>query len=189
MTKLEISTTLALPVDAVTQAIAFLGRRRSGKTYAAMKLFELMYAAGAQAIALDGVGVWWGLRLGADGKSKGLDVPIFGGLHGDVPLEASAGALIADLVVDRGLSAVIDVSQFEHDTDRARFAKDFGKRFFFRKTSAPSAVHVFVEEAQEWVPQNPQKGEEHMLHAYQRIVRLGGNYGIGMSLISQRPQD
>jgi hypothetical protein len=189
MSRLTISETLKLPVDVTTQALAFLGRRGSGKSYAATKLAELLHAAGAQFVAIDPVGIWWGLRLAADGRGGGLDVPIFGGLHGDIPLAATAGALIADVIADRGISTVLDVSQFESEADKARFARDFAARFFYRKKSAPSAVHLFVEEAQEFIPQNIQRGEEQMLHAFQRMIRLGRNYGIGVSMISQRPQD
>jgi hypothetical protein len=186
---LKISDELSLPVDAVTQAVGWLGRRGSGKTYGATKLAELLQGANAQFVAIDPVGVWWGLRLAANGKDPGLDIPIFGGLHGDIPLEATAGAMLADVIVDRGISAVLDVSQFEADADRTRFATDFAARFFHRKKSVQSAVHVFVEEAQEFIPQNIQRGEEKMLHAWQRMIRLGRNFGIGVSLISQRPQD
>lgn len=189
MSKLRISETLLLPLDATTQAIAWLGRRGSGKSYGSTKLAELMFDHGAQFVAIDPVGIWYGLRLDRDGKSKGIDIPIFGGLHGDIPLEAGGGALIADVIVSRNISAVLDVSQFEHDSDKAKFATAFADRFFFLKKSSPSAVHVFVEEAQEFIPQNIQKGEEKMLHAWQRMIRLGRNYGIGVSMISQRPQD
>lgn len=186
---LRISPDLALPLNAATQKLAALGRTGSGKSYAMTKLAEEMHDAGIQIVTLDPVGIWWGLRLAADGKAPGISIPVFGGLHGDVPLEPTAGAMVADLVVDRGISVVIDVSQFEHDTDKAKFAGDFGARFYFRKKASPSAVHVFLEECQEFVPQNPQKGEERMLHAWQRTVRLGRNFGIGVTLISQRPQD
>lgn len=184
-----MSNELALPLDAVTQKIAFIGRTGSGKTYAATKLAELFGEAGAQFIALDPVGKWWSLRLRGDGKSAGLDVPVFGGLHGDLPLEPLMGARIADLIVDRQIAAVLDVSQFEHNVDKARFAEAFATRLFFRKKSAPSAVHLFVEEAQEFVPQNPQGEEKRMLGAFERLVKLGRNFGIGASLISQRPQE
>jgi hypothetical protein len=184
---LRISSALTLPIDAVTQRQAFLGKPGSGKTYAAMKEAELMYDAGAQFVAIDPVGVWYGLRV--DGKGKGLPIPVFGGLHGDVPLEPTSGALIADLVVDRRLTCVLDISQFEHDTDKARFCTGFIDRFFFRMKAAPSAVHLFLEECQETVPQNPQRGEERMTHGFIRASKLGRNFGIGISLISQRPQE
>lgn len=186
--KLRISEKLALPLDAVTQKFAILGRTGSGKSYCATKLCEEMLEAKAQVIALDPVGVWYGLRVGQRDVA-GFSIPIFGGLHGDVPLEPGAGEFIANLIVDRGISAVLDVSQFESDAQKARFAKDFATRFFFRKKSSPSAVHLFLEEAQEFVPQNPQRDEALMLHAFHRIAKLGRNFGIGATLITQRPQE
>lgn len=187
--KLTISEDLSLPIEAVTEVLGFLGRRGQGKSYAAQKLAELFHKAGAQFVALDPVGIWWGLRLSADGKAPGIPIPVFGGLHGDVPLEPGAGKMVADVIIDRGISTVLDVSQFESDADKARFATDFGARFYFRRKQAPAAVHLFLEECQEFVPQNPQKEETRMLHVYQRIAKLGRNYGIGVSLISQRPQE
>jgi hypothetical protein len=189
MTSLRLSDALVLPLDAVTEKLGWLGRTGSGKTYGAQKLAEEMHHVGAQFVALDPVGKWWALRLGADGKTPAISVPVFGGLHGDVPLEYTAGKLMADVIIDRGISAVVDVSQFESDAAKARFMADFGNRFFFRKKAAPSAVHLFLEEAQEFVPQNPQRDEAVMLHAWTRIQKLGRNFGIGTSLLSQRPQE
>lgn len=187
--KLNLSPDLSLPLDAVTQKFAFLGRTGSGKTYAATKLAEEMHAAGAQIVVLDPVGVWYGLRLAANGKDAGISIPVFGGLHGDVPLEATGGALAANIVADTGGSFILDVSQFESDADKARFARAFAERFFFRKKGSPSAVHLFLEECQEFIPQNPGREEAMMLHAFTRLTKLGRNFGIGASLISQRPQE
>jgi hypothetical protein len=187
--KLHLAPGLTLPAAVVTEKLGFLGRTGSGKTYAAQLLAEQMHAAGAQFIVLDPVGVWYGLRLAADGKGKGLPIPVLGGLRGDIPIEPTGGALIADLVVDRGTSVILDVSQFESDAQKARFAQDFADRFFFRKKAAPSAVHLFIEEAQEFVPQNPQREETRMLHAFTRLFKIGRNFGVGGSLITQRPQE
>jgi hypothetical protein len=189
MKVLKISDTLALPIEAVTEKLGFLGRTGAGKTYAAQRLAEEMHRANAQFVAIDPVGKWWSLRLASDGVNPGLSIPVFGGLHGDVPLEPTGGKLIADVIVDRGVSVVVDVSQFESDSQKARFMTDFGNRFFFRKKSSPSAVHLFIEESQEFIPQNPQRDESLMLHAWTRIQKLGRNFGIGSSLISQRPQE
>lgn len=187
--KLHISEDLTLPVDAVTQKLAFLGRTGSGKTYAAQKLAEEMLRVQAQVVCLDPVGVWYGLRISGDGKSPGLPITIFGGLHGDLPLEPTGGALIANLLVDRGISAVIDVSQFESDAAKNRFASDLAERLFFRKKAAPSAMMVFIEECQEFIPENPGRNETMMLHYFTRMVKIGRNFGIGLGMISQRPQE
>jgi hypothetical protein len=47
---------------------------------------------------------------------------------------------------------------------------------------------LFVEEAQLFIPQRCGAEEARMLGAYENIIRLGRNYGIGATLISQRPQ-
>lgn len=185
---LHLARGLRLPIDGVTQTMAFLARKRAGKTYGAMKLCEEMLGVAAQVIAIDPVGVWWGLRLDAGGKKRGIDVIVIGGLRGDLPLEAGSGVLIADLIVDQNLSAILDVSQFE-DEDLARFVGSFCGRLFQRRKADPAAMHVFFEEAQLLAPERlTHKRQNKMLQAINKIVRLGGNYGIGATLISQRPQ-
>jgi len=187
MSKLHISSDLSLPLDAVTQKFGILGRTGSGKSYFATKLCEEMLDAKAQVVALDPVGVWWGLRVCADGKSDAYKIPVFGGLHGDIPLEPGGGALIADLIVDKTVSAVVDLSGFLLSEQR-RFATDFAMQLFHRKKAQRSALHLFVEEAQEFVPQQVRGDVAKMVGAYERLLKLGRNFGIGASLISQRPQ-
>src|SRR5262245_5885174 len=97
---LELAPSLALPLDAATQTVAFIARKGAGKTYTAGKLVELLLDATVQVVVLDTVGNWYGLRLAADGKSKGYDIPVLGGLRGDIPLDPAGGALIADIVVE-----------------------------------------------------------------------------------------
>jgi hypothetical protein len=186
--KLKLANDLSLPLDVVTEKLAWLGRTGSGKTYGAIKLAELMLDAGAQIGALDPVGVWRGLRVPEKKGGTSYDVVVFGGLYGDLPLQPGAGALIADVVCDRGISFVIDVSQFIA-SEQQRFAKSFAERFFQRRKAAPAACHLFMEECQEFLPQNPMGLEADTLHEFQRLWKIGRNFGIGGSLISQRPQE
>lgn len=190
MKNLKIATGFKLPAKVATEKSGFIGTTGSGKTYGSSKLAEQFWYEGSPFVVLDPVGVWYGLRLAKNGKNpSGIDIPIFGGLHGDIPLESGSGALIADLIIDKNLSAVLDVSQFESDTEKARFALGFSDRFFFRKKASPSAVTLILEEVQEFVPQNPQRGEEKMLHSFVRMQKLGRNFGIGSIYITQRPQE
>lgn len=184
---LSLAHDLDLPGDAVTQTYGFIGRKGSGKTYAAGVLVEEMLEHQSQVVVLDPVGNWYGLRLSASGKSPGYEIPLFGGMRGDLPLEVGAGALLADVIVDRGVSAIVDVSHFRKK-QRKEFVADFAEQLFQRKKAAPSAIQVVLEEAQVFAPQRPGRGEERMLGAIEDIVRLGRNYGIGAALISQRPQ-
>ena len=84
MSQLKISDAISLPSNAVTQTFACIGRKGAGKTYLASMLAEQMLDIGAQVVILDPVGNWWGLRVAADGKSKGKDIFIAGGERGDV---------------------------------------------------------------------------------------------------------
>lgn len=177
-----------MPIDIVTEKLAFLGRTGSGKTYAAMKLAEEMLRHRAQVGAIDPVGVWHGLRVPRVRNGRAFDVVVFGGLHGDLPLQPQAGALIADVIADRHLSFVLDISQLIA-SEQQRFAKAFAEQFFQRRKAKPAAIHLFIEECQEVLPQNPMGLEAQTLHEFQRLWKIGRNYGIGGSLISQRPQE
>lgn len=189
MTKLHVSNNLSLPIDAATQTFAFIARKGAGKTYAAGKLAECLLDASVQVVVLDSVGNWWGLRLDADGKSAGYDIPVVGGLRGDIPLEATGGQLIADILTDSGRSMILDVSQFSK-ADRQRFATAFAEELWKRKKAEkhPSPIHLIIEESQLIVPESVRGDVAKMVGIYEEIIRLGRNYGIGVSMISQRPQ-
>lgn len=184
---LDLAPGLKIPLDGVTQRYAFMGRSGSGKTYAAGKLAEEMLDAGQQVVVLDPVGNWYGLRISADGKGKGYSIPVLGGSQGDIPLEPSGGALVANTIVERNTSAVVDVSMFRKG-ERQRFVADFAEQLFHRKKSARTPMHLIVEEAHVFVPQRTTHGQERLLGAMEDLVRLGRNFGIGVSLLSQRPQ-
>ena len=184
---LHIATDLDLPLQAVVQTLAAIGRKGAGKTYLATMIAEQMLDAGAQVVALDPVGNWYGLRIAADGKSPGKEIFVIGGAEGDVPLTPDAGAKVARLIVEKNISAVLDVSAFRQG-ERKRFAADFGEELFHLKKTSRTAVHLFIEEAQLFAPQRPGPEDARMLGAFEHIVRLGRNYGIGCTLVTQRPQ-
>lgn len=177
-----------LPVRAITESIAILGRKGSGKTYTATRLFEQMHAIGAQCVALDPVGNWYGLRLSSSGHRRGLDIPIFGGEHGDIPITPEGGKLLAETIVQRRLSCVIDLKLLRAD-GRKQFVIDFAEELFHLKSRERRPMHLFLEEARKFIPQRPMsKMDTKMIGAFEDIVRLGRNYGLGVSLIDQRPQ-
>ncbi|HWB00981.1 MAG TPA: DUF87 domain-containing protein [Pirellulales bacterium] len=185
--KLKLGPTLSLPADAVTQTFGFFGRKGSGKTYAAGVLVEQLLGAELPVVVIDPVGNWYGLRFAPMGKSASqFKIPILGGERGDIALQATAGQLVAKTIVDTGTSAVLDVSLF-HKAERKRFMADFAEELFHRKKTNRGPMHLVIEEAQLFAPQMA-KGEERLLGAIEDVVRLGRNYGIGVSMLSQRPQ-
>jgi hypothetical protein len=183
MRKLRISKSLALPVDAVTQRISILGRTRSGKSHTAGVIVEEVLKARQQVVILDPKGDWWGLRSSADGRSAGLPITIMGGKKGDIPLEPTAGALIADILINEGISLVLDLSLFDSKADEVRFVTAFLDRLY-RKNTEP--ILLVVDEADVFAPQKPEKNETIMLNRMETICRRGAGRGIGVLLISQR---
>lgn len=180
---LHLSDDLELPLSAVTDTFGILGKRGSGKTSAAVVMFEELFAAGVPVVAVDPKGDWYGVRSSADGKGRGLAVYVFGGQHGDAPLEASAGVLMADLIVDSGLSCVLDVSEFSR-ADLIRFLLAFGTHLYRRAGGSP--LHVIAEECHEYLPQVVRGEDARMVGAWQRLVKAGRFKGIGITLVSQR---
>ncbi len=179
---LNIIADLPLPLDAITQTFGILAVRGAGKSNLAASMAEEMYTAKLPFVVIDPVGSWWGLRSSGDGKGVGLEVPIFGGRHGDVPLERTAGVLIADLVVDQRMTCVLDVSEFS-EGDKIRFLIDFAERLYRRNTEP---LHLFLEEADDYCPQRPMREQARLLRAWENIVRRGRARGLGITMITQR---
>lgn len=182
MGTLRIADNLALPVEAVTQTFAILAKRGAGKTYTAAVMVEEMVKQRLPVIVADPVGVWWGLRVGADGHSAGLPVVIFGGDHGDLPLVPDAGEAIADLLVDEPTPAVLDLSLLRKG-EQVRFMTAFAERLYHRNRAA---LHLVLDEADLFAPQRPMRGQERMLGAVEDLVRRGRARGIGVTLVTQR---
>lgn len=187
MKMLRISKDLSLPLDTVTQTIAILARKRSGKSYTARRLAEQLIHAMLQVVIVDPKGDWWGMRSSPDGKSPGLSILILGGEHGDLPLEVGSGELVAKLVVEERVSVVLDLSMFRK-SEVAKFMTDFAENLYRLKAKEQyrTPVLLIVDEADAVAPQKPQHGEERMLGAIEDIVRRGGQRGLGCALVTQR---
>ena len=178
------------PTKLATQVVAALGMRGSGKSNSMAVIAEGLLAAKIPVVVLDYVGIWFSLRLQPDGKTPSpYKIPVLGGMHGDISMQPTAGKLVAEALAKNASSAVLDVSGFTKG-DRCRFAADFAETFFHVKKSHSGPVFLLLEEAQRFVPQKMHKGQglERMLGAFEEIAEVGRNYGIGMGLMSQRPQ-
>lgn len=184
---IRIARDLVLPDELVTQAVGVLAKRRAGKSYLARRLVEQLHHAGQQVVIIDPKGDWWGVRAAADGKSAGMPITILGGERGDVPLEAGAGELVAHLVVEERVSALLDLSMLRK-REVAVFMAAFLETLYRLKAREiyRTPVMLVIDEADAIAPQKPQPGEERMLGAAEDIVRRGGQRGIGCTMITQR---
>lgn len=183
---LRIAPNLELPPDAVTQAIAILARRGAGKTYTAKVIVEEIIRARQPVVVLDPTGAWWGLRSSADGTKPGLPVVIFGGEHGDVPLDRAQGRDIANVVIDHPGAYIVDLSGFESKRAEQTFVADFLERLYRGKAERREPLMVVVDEADGYAPQRPMAETIRTLGALEAIVRRGRIRGLGCLLVTQR---
>jgi uncharacterized protein DUF87/helicase HerA-like protein len=180
---LHLNAIFTLPLEAHTNTFGILAVRGAGKSNTAAVMAEEFFDAGLPFVVIDPVGSWWGLRSSGDGKGAGLAIPIFGGRHGDVPLERGGGELVADLVVEKRISCVLDLSEFASEGDKKYFLLAFARRLYGKNTEP---LHLFLEEADDYIPQRPMRDEAQLLRAWENIVRRGRSRGLGMTIITQR---
>lgn len=180
---IQLAENLKVPLDIATQTLLLVGKRGAGKSSTATRLAEQLSASKVHFAVLDPVDVWWGMRLSGTGKEGGVQAYVFGGRHADLPLEPGAGALMADVIVDHRVNVIMVTREFSN-RDKARFVSAFADQLFRRNSEA---LHLFCEEAHEFAPERPFKGEEEMLGRMIRLQKLGRSSGIGMTCITQRP--
>jgi RNA polymerase sigma factor (sigma-70 family) len=176
-----LSPDLTLPVDAVTETFAILGKRGAGKTTAASVLVEELHRHGGRFVIVDPLGVWWGLRSSADGEGDGLKVPILGGEHGDLPLDPEEGAAVA---ASLWTSAILDLSDWRKE-DQQRFVGEFCERL--RQINREPLMLV-VDEADLFAAQSAGGNgiASRCRSALDDLVRRGRTRGLGVTLLTQR---
>lgn len=171
------------PPEALSQHVAIVGTTGAGKTFTAKGAVESLLDAQKRVCIIDPTGAWWGLRLLADGKRKGYGVAIIGGDHGDMPINEHMGEKLAQMIGTRNMPAVLDLSDMLIG-ERHRFMTDFAEALF-RHNKQP--LHLIIDEADEFCPQNPLPETRRMLHHIDRIVRRGRIRGFRVMMITQRP--
>lgn len=175
-----------IPNAALDDRLGFIGTSGSGKTYNAGGAVENLLRARSRVVIVDPLGVWWGLRLLADGKTASpFNVAIFGGAHGDLPLTENAGALIGETAATMAESCIVDLSELGSKSADRRFMTAFLDTIYRKAPGEP--FHLVVDEADLFAPQKPPKGDETLLNLMEQIVRRGRVRGFIPWLISQRP--
>ena len=180
--------TYPIPTAALDDRLAFIGTAGSGKTYNAGSAVEKLLISGARVVIVDPLDVWWGLRLTPDGKASRFTLPIFGGAHGDLPLNEQAGKLVGETVAGMAESCIVSLGGMATKAAEQRFMLAFLETIYRQASGNP--VHVVFDEADLWAPQNAGKegGNGPRLQALmEQIVRRGRVRGFIPWLITQRP--
>lgn len=182
---LTLGPGLDLPLDFATEGLVVIGVRGSGKSNTEVRFAERLFAAGLPFVAIDPKGDWYGMRMDGPG-SKGLPVPVFGGLFGDFPLDERLGSRIADLVVDTNMSAILDVSRMSFGA-RAKFLTAFFRQLMDRHQVEPHVRTVIFEEAHRYIPQVVKNNMTELKEAAASILLEGRSFGLGCWACTQRP--
>lgn len=178
---------MKLPEKIFSQHIAVLGKTGSGKSSVLRLQVERLLDDKQPVCVIDPKGDWWGLKSSATGTSAGYSVVIFGGEHGDVPLNAHSGAHVAELIATGNRPCIIDLGGWMVG-ERTRFFVDFASTLF-RTTRGHQ--YIVIDEVHNFAPQ--QKIEKNpdamkMLHWANRLASEGRGKGLTILSASQRPQ-
>jgi hypothetical protein len=184
---IRLAQNLDLPLDVAATASAIVGIRGTGKTNTATVIVEQLAAHGQRSIIIDPLDVWWGLKSSADGKSAGLPVVVFGGPHGDLPLNDDDGDRIAEALATERVTAVLSLRHLRKGAQE-RFVTAFAERLYHLKGKAENRdrVLIAIDEASAFIPQQVTAGSARMVGAIEDLVRRGRASGIGVLLIDQR---
>lgn len=176
---------LPIPLEALEDCGAILGRRGAGKSGTRTSLLEHELDRGRRCCLIDPKGDSWGIRSNPDGSpSRFQHVYIFGGAHGDHALADTMGAALGELVATHDLSCILDLSSFSVSGMR-RFMRDFAEALFEHNRAA---LTLFVDEADQLAPQRLPAEMAMLLHHMESLVRQGRQRGILMWMLTQRPQ-
>jgi hypothetical protein len=199
MTKIRLAPDLLLPEDVVTSTLVIYGGKGMGKTNFGSVLIEELTKAHLRWCLLDPMGVSWGLRHSKDGKGKGIECVILGGAHGDIPIEPTGGAIVADLVVDENSNVIIDFSrkangQMWTKGERIRFVTDYTVRLFERQGELVGGrrrepLMQILDEAARYIPQTIPSGATDLakcVGAWEQVCEEGRNIGLGVAFLTQR---
>lgn len=186
-TMIKLSDSIALPPSLATLTSAILGVRGSGKTNTGGVIVEDFIAQGVQVVVVDPLDVWWGLKSSASGELPGIPVVIFGGHHGDLPLHSDSAKLVAEVLVENRLSAVLSLRHLSKSAQR-RFVGEFAEQVYQLKGKAKNRtpLNIAIDEASSFIPQRFQSDMAKTVGAIEDLVRRGRSSGIGVTLIDQR---
>lgn len=178
---------VSVPLDNFAVArTAILGITRSGKTYAAKGIVEQLMTHGVPVVVFDAIGVWRHLRTPGTGpKARGFPVVVAGGEQPDIPLTADGAVAILRAAMRENVSLVVDLYDPKlSKADWKTIVQQCCRALLYENKNLR---HVVIEEAAEYAPQRIIDGVTYA--EVEKLVRMGGNRGIGVTMINQRAQE
>lgn len=187
MTKTIRIGSVSIPLDSYAiNGTALLGIKESGKTYTAKSIAEQLLEHGIPIIVFDAIGVWRYLKVAGDGpKAKGFKIVVAGGKEPDLPLTPQSAPEIVRAAIRENIPLVIDL--YDKKLSKADWRKIVQASFRTLLYENEGLRHIFLEETAEYAPQKVFDGETYA--EVEKLVRMGGNASLGITLINQRAQE
>ncbi len=172
--------------DYAINANAILGIRGAGKTYMAKWIAEQLLDQGVPIVVFDPIGTWRFLRQASSKRGgKGYPIVVAGGQEPDLPLSVGTAPEILRAAMTENIPLVIDLyDKTLSKADWRRIVQDCFRILLYENRSVR---HVFLEETAEFAPQKIQDGRTYA--EVEKLVRMGGNASVGVTLINQRAQE
>lgn len=174
--QIDVEKRLQLKVEEIIgQRIAVLGISGSGKTNTVAVLAEELLPRLPMTL-VDIEGEYYGLKERFDllvaGRSE----------HAEVPLFKENAAPLAEVSIQRGISIILDLSEYEPE-EMQNILLAYFERLWSLSGSLKTPYEVVIEEAHEFVPQGARTPLKTLLT---RFALRGRKRGIGVILASQR---
>jgi hypothetical protein len=178
---------VSIPLDDyATSGSAVLGIKESGKTVLTKGIAEQLLDFGIPPVIFDAIGVWRHLKTAGEGtRGKGFKVVVAGGKEPDVPLTTGSAAEIVRAAIRENIPLVIDL--YDKHLSKADWRRIVQTCFRTLLYENVGVRHIFLEETPEYAPQKVIDGETYA--EVEKLVRMGGNASLGITLISQRAQE
>jgi uncharacterized protein len=178
---------VSIPLDSyAVGGTAVLGIRESGKTYAAKNIAEQLLEHGVPIVVFDAIGVWRYLKVAGSGpKAKGLKIVVAGGREPDLPLTPESAPEIVRAAIRENIPLVIDL--YSKQLSKGDWRKIVQNCFRTLLYENEGLRHIILEETAEYAPQKVMDGQTYA--EVEKLVRMGGNASLGITLINQRAQE
>lgn len=176
---------IKVPKEFVTKVQVVTAKRDSGKSYLAGVEEEESVEAQWPFVVCSGMKAHNGLR------SK-YPIPVFGPVdynsnqfQPDMDLKLEDARPLAHLIVEQNLTCILYLGNWSLDEQRSFAAELWDEFYYINQTPR----HLFVEEADVFAPQKNATSEaRESKRSLDTLVRRGREKGLGVSLITQRPQ-
>jgi hypothetical protein len=173
--------------DYAIQGSAILGTKGSGKTYCGKGIAEQLLDNDVPIIIFDPIGRWRYMRAAGDDHDtpRGYKVVVAGGDDPDQPLNPANAQEIVRAAIRENIPLVLDL--YERKLSKADWRRIVQTCFRTLLFENQGRRHVFLEETAEFAPQKVMDGETYA--EVEKLVRMGGNVSLGITLINQRSQE